>query len=289
MKGIILAGGKSTRLYPLTKGFSKHFLPIYDKPMIYYPLSVLMLAGIKDILIICNPSEQILFESLFHDGKYLGISINYKIQSKPRGIVDAFIIGADFVGKDSVCLILGDNLFYGQDLIRHIQRVNEVEDNAVIFGYFVKDPSEYGVVKLDDLNQPLEIVEKPKTFISNYAIPGLYFYPNDVLKLAKKVIASDRGELEISSLNSLYLNENRLSVEILGRGTAWLDTGSPRSLLSASSFVEAIQSRQGLLIGSIEEIAWRKKFISSKELLDLAMPLKNTDYGKYLLDLVSNE
>jgi glucose-1-phosphate thymidylyltransferase len=285
MKGIILAGGKSTRLYPLTRVFSKHFLPIFDKPMIYYPLSVLMLAGIREILIISNPSEEVMFKTLLGDGKHLGLNIQFEIQLSPRGIADAFIIGEDFIGRDNVCLILGDNVFYGQDLTRTLQLASSLKDNAVILAYHVSNPSEFGVVEFDDDLNVISIEEKPKNPKSNTAVPGLYFYPPSVVGIAKLVKPSDRGEIEITSVNKWYMDNNMLKVVPLGRGMAWLDTGNPEALISASNFVETVQKRQGFYIGCIEEIAWRRNFISLDSLNQLAKEMSNTEYGRYLLDL----
>ena len=285
MKGIILAGGKSTRLYPLTRVFSKHFLPIFDKPMIYYPLSVLMLAGIREILIISNPSEKVMFMSLLGDGKHLGLNIQYEIQLSPRGIADAFIIGEDFIGSENVCLILGDNVFYGQDLTKTLQLASSLKDNAVILAYHVSNPSEFGVVEFDDDLNVISIEEKPKNPKSNTVVPGLYFYPPSVVGIAKLVKPSGRGEIEITSVNKWYMDNNMLKVVPLGRGMAWLDTGNPEALISASNFVETVQKRQGFYIGCIEEIAWRRNFISLDSLNQLAKEMSNTEYGKYLLDL----
>lgn len=282
MRGIILAGGSGTRLYPITKSISKQAIPIYDKPMIYYPLSVLMLSKIKDILIISTPRDIKLFTDLLGDGSHLGLNISYKVQQSPNGIGEAFIIGEDFIGKDNVCLILGDNIFYGY---RFTERLNKAlkREGATIFGYHVNNPSEFGVVEFDEEFNVVSIEEKPKKPKSNYAVPGLYFYDNDVVQIAKAIKPSDRGELEITSINNEYLRRNKLKVELLGRGMAWLDTGTCDGLLEASNFVEAIQNRQGLYIACLEEIAYRQGFISKEELIELAKPLLKTDYGKYLI------
>lgn len=285
MKGIILAGGKSTRLYPLTKVISKHFLPIFDKPMIYYPLSVLMLAGIQDILIITNPNEKAMFENLFGDGTKLGISINYEVQNSPKGIADAFIIGERFIGSDNVCLILGDNVFYGQNLTKLMQQAKSSPDKAIIFGYHVSDPSNFGVVEFDENFNSISLEEKPIKPKSNFAVPGLYFYPNTVIEVAKSIQPSKRGELEITSINNWYLSQRQLIAIPMGRGMAWLDTGNPEALINASNFVEIIQKRQGFYIGCIEEIAWRRGFIPLAQLHKLGDELKHTDYGQYLLNL----
>ena len=284
MKGIILAGGAGTRLYPITKAISKQLLPIYDKPMIYYPLSVLMLAGIKDILVISTRSDLFLYEKLLGSGESLGLKFQYKVQEAPRGLADAFIVGKDFIGKDSVVLILGDNIFYGQGLsttLRQSREAIEKSNNAVIFGYYVKDPTAYGVVEFDDKWKAISIEEKPAKPKSNYAVPGLYFYPNDVIQKAENTKPSARGEIEITSINNDYMHENRLKVQLLGRGSAWLDTGTYDGLLEASNYVATIQKRQGLYISCIEEIAYRKKWITKEQLLKLATGYK-TDYGSYL-------
>jgi glucose-1-phosphate thymidylyltransferase len=287
MKGIILAGGSGTRLYPLTKAVSKQIMPVYDKPMIYYPLSTLMLAGIREILIISTPRDLPVFEELFGTGEQLGLSFTYRVQEKPRGLADAFIIGADFIGKDSVALVLGDNIFYGQSFTKVLMRAAAREKGATIFGYYVKDPREYGVVEFDRNGKVLSIEEKPEKPKSNYAVPGLYFYDNDVVDIAANVKPSARGEIEITSINNEYLSRSDLYVEPLGRGFAWLDTGNPDMLLDAANFVATCEKRQGLYISCIEEIAYKKGFIGRDQLLALAEPLKKTNYGKYLIDVAN--
>jgi len=286
MKGIILAGGKGTRLYPMTQVISKQLLPIYDKPLIYYPLSVLMLAGIREILIISTPQDTPLYERLLGDGSRLGIDLSYAIQQSPRGLADAFILGERFIGNDGVCLILGDNIFYGQDFIRQLSGATTLDKGAIIFGYPVKDASAFGVVEFDKSGKVASLEEKPEHPKSHYAVPGLYFYDNRVVEIAKNVRPSSRGELEITAVNNAYLKQGDLRVIVLGRGMAWLDTGTPEGLLKAAEYVETIQSRQGFYIACLEEIAWRKGFISSEQLASLAESLGMTDYGRYLSSLL---
>lgn len=285
MKGIILAGGAGTRLYPLTKAISKQIMPVYDKPMIYYPLSTLMLAGIRDVLIISTPRDTSVFEDLLGDGSQLGMQFSYAVQSRPKGLADAFIIGAEFIGKDSVALVLGDNIFYGKSFSKVLREVVSREKGATIFGYYVRDPREYGVVEFDEKGKALSVEEKPEKPKSNYAIPGLYFYDNDVVEIAANVKPSARGEIEITSINNEYLRRGMLHVEVLGRGFAWLDTGNHDSLLDAADFVSAFQKRQGLHISCIEEIAYKKGFIDKVQLLKLAEPLMKTEYGKYMKEV----
>ena len=290
MKGIILAGGSGTRLYPLTKAISKQIMPVYDKPMIYYPLSTLMLAGIREVLIISTPRDLPVFEELFGDGGQLGMKFSYAVQEQPRGLADAFIIGADFIGDDSAALVLGDNIFYGQSFSQVLRRTAEriqKEKGATIFGYYVRDPREYGVVEFDQAGRALSIEEKPEHPKSNYAVPGLYFYDNDVVEIAANVKPSARGEIEITSINNEYLKRGTLQVETLGRGFAWLDTGNHDSLLDASDFVAAFQKRQGLYISCIEEIAYKRGFIDKDQLMKLAEPLMKTNYGKYLTEVAN--
>lgn len=286
MKGIVLAGGSGTRLYPLTKGTSKQLLPINDKPMIYYPLSVLMLAGIREVLIISTPDDLPRFKQLLGDGADIGMALSYKEQPSPDGLAQAFIIGEDFIGTDDVCLVLGDNIFYGHGftdiLTQTVQRVKE-EQSATVFGYYVQDPERYGVVEFDKNRKVLSIEEKPLEAKSNFAVVGLYFYPNSVIKIAKNIKPSDRGELEITTVNQEYLAEDNLKVELLGRGYAWLDTGTHESLLDASNYIKAIENRQGLKVACIEEIAFEKGYINKEELIALAQPLKKNGYGQYLL------
>ena len=287
MKGIILAGGSGTRLYPLTKAVSKQILPVYDKPMIYYPLSTLMLAGIRDVLIISTPRDIKVFEELFGDGSQFGLNISFAVQPQPRGLAEAFIIGKAFIGNDSAALVLGDNIFYGQSFSKVLRRAAEREKGATIFGYYVRDPREYGVVDFDETGKALSIEEKPEEPKSNYAVPGLYFYDNEVVDIAANVKPSARGEIEITSINNEYLRRGTLMVEKLGRGFAWLDTGNHDSLLDASDFVAAFQKRQGLYISCIEEIAYKMGYIDQEQLMKLAQPLLKTNYGKYLVDIAN--
>ena len=287
MKGIVLAGGSGTRLYPVTKPICKQLLPIYDKPMIYYPISTLMLAGIKDILIISTEMDIPCFKRLFGDGNSLGLNISYEIQKAPNGLAEAFIIGEEFIKNDKVALVLGDNIFYGRGFTETLESAASNEKGAVIFGYYVKDPTSYGVVEFNDRGQAVSIEEKPANPKSNFAVPGLYFYDNDVIEIAKNIKPSSRGELEITSVNEEYLNKEMLKVEVLGRGMAWLDTGTHDSLLEASNFVDTIQKRQGLYIACLEEIAFSKGYISREELVGLAEPMLKTDYGRYLIDVAN--
>lgn len=286
MKGIILAGGSGTRLYPVTKAMSKQMVPIYDKPMIYYPMSVLMLAGIREILIISTPRDIVNFKELFKDGSELGLSIEYAIQEQPNGLAEAFIIGEDFIGDDSVAMILGDNIFYGQSFSDHLKEAASIEKGAMVFGYYVQDPRSFGVVEFDENNNVISLEEKPEKPKSKYAVPGLYFYDNSVVKKAKELRPSARGELEITDLNRIYMEEGTLKVNLLGRGMAWLDTGTHSSMLQASNFVEAVQNTQGTYIACLEEIAYRKGWITSEEVYELARPLMKTGYGKYLVDVI---
>jgi len=288
MKGIILAGGAGTRLYPITKSISKQIIPIYDKPMIYYPLSVLMLAGIRDILIISTPKDIHLYEDLLGNGNQFGINISYEIQPSPDGLAQAFIISERFIGNDNVCLILGDNIYYGYGFSKILNRSAELKDGAIVFGYYVNDPERYGVVEFDKEGNVLSLEEKPEKPKSNYAVTGLYFYSNDVIEKAKSLKPSKRGELEITDLNRIYMQENRLQVELLGRGFAWLDTGTHESLLEASNYIATIEHRQGLKIACIEEIAYSKGFITKEQLIGLGNELKNNQYGKYLLKIANN-
>lgn len=284
MKGIVLAGGSGTRLYPITKAVSKQILPLYDKPMIYYPLSVLMLSGIREVLIISTPRDIKVFEELFGDGSWLGMRFEYAVQEKPRGLADAFIVGKEFIGNDDVALVLGDNIFYGQSFTNTLKKASEkikTENGAVIFGYYVKDPTAYGVVEFDKSGKVLGIEEKPKFPKSNYAVPGLYFYDNSVVQIAQNVKPSARGEIEITSVNNEYLSQEKLKVELLGRGMAWLDTGTYDGLLEASNFIATIEKRQGMYVSCIEEIAFNNGWISKDELLKMASEYK-TDYGRYL-------
>lgn len=285
MKGIILAGGKGTRLYPMTKAVSKQLLPIYDKPLIYYPLSILLLAGIKDILVISTPEDTPVYEKLLGTGEDIGIKLSYKVQESPRGLADAFILGEEHIGNDSVCLILGDNVFYGPNLTKILREAMKNDTGATIFGYPVKDPRAFGVVEFDKNHKVVSIEEKPQNPKSNYAVPGLYFYDNRVVEIAKNVKPSARGEIEITAVNNAYLEMGELNVALLGRGMAWLDTGTPEGMLKASEFVKTVQDCQGFYVSCIEEIAWRRGFISTEQLLSLGEKLKMTEYGQYLISL----
>lgn len=287
MKGIVLAGGKGTRLYPMTHVVSKQLLPIYDKPLIYYPLSVLILAGIKEILIISTPEDTPAFEKLLGDGSRLGLKFYYKVQDAPRGLADAFILGEEFIGDDDVCLILGDNVFFGQDFISLLNKAREIKRGAIIFGYPVKDARPFGVVEFDKNCKVISIEEKPQHPKSNYAVPGLYFYDNKVVEIAKKVKPSARGEIEITAVNNAYLEQGKLNVILLGRGMAWLDTGTPEGILKAAEYVEVVQSRQGFYISCLEEIAWRRGLITTEQLRAIGEGLKVTDYGRYILSLAN--
>jgi len=286
MKGIVLAGGKGTRLYPMTKAVSKQLLPIYDKPLIYYPISVLFLAGIRDILIISTPEDIDDYRSLLGSGEKLGVNFDYIIQDEPRGLADAFILGKEFIGNEKVCLVLGDNVFYGQDLTKTLEDAMKHKDGATVFGYPVNDPRSFGVVEFDGKNNVISIEEKPEKPKSKFAVPGLYFYDNDVVEIAKDIIPSARGEIEITAVNNAYLKTGRLKVTLMGRGMAWLDTGTPDGMLKAAEFIETVQSRQGFYIACLEEIAWRRGFISREKLKQIGRELEMTDYGKYILSLV---
>lgn len=289
MKGIILAGGKGTRLYPMTKAVSKQLLPIYDKPLIYYPLSILLLASIRDVLIISTPEDTPVYEKLLGDGSQLGVSLSYKVQDTPRGLADAFILGEEFIGNDSVCLVLGDNVFYGSSMTTILRKAMEENKGATIFGYPVKDPRSFGVVEFDKDRNVIGIEEKPENPKSNYAVPGLYFYDNRVVEIAKEVKPSARGEIEITAVNNAYLEKGELKVKLFNRGFAWLDTGTPGGMLKAAEFVEAVQDGQGFYVSCIEEIAWRRGFISTEQLKSIGENLKMTDYGQYLLALCEGE
>jgi glucose-1-phosphate thymidylyltransferase len=289
MKGLVLAGGEGTRLYPITGGLSKQLLPIYDKPMIYYPLSVLMLAGIQDILVITTPQDQVTYQRLLENGNQFGINIKYAVQPRPEGLAQAFIIGEDFIGNDTVCLVLGDNIFYGQSFTPILRRAAALTDGAKVFAYRVRDPERFGVIEFDDKLNVISVEEKPKQPKSSFAITGLYFYDNRVVEVAKGIKASARGELEITSVNQDYLERGRLTVELLGRGFAWLDTGTPESLLEAAHFVETIEKRQGFKIACLEEVAWRNDWLSDDDLLRTAEALNNSDYGRYLREIIKTD
>lgn len=288
MKGIILAGGSGTRLYPVTRSISKQLIPIYDKPMIYYPLSVLMLAGIREVLIISTPEDIHRFENLFGSGEQIGMSFSYAVQPSPDGLAQAFIIGEEFIGDDSVCLILGDNIFFGYQFSKALKPVSEITEGATVFGYYVNDPERYGVVEFNENGKVMDLVEKPENPKSNYAVTGLYFYDNSVIEKAKALKPSPRGELEITDLNKLYLDEGSLKVKLMGRGMAWLDTGTHKSLMQASNFISTIEQRQGLKVACIEEIAYRNGYINAEQLYELAKPLAKNQYGEYLLGLLKN-
>lgn len=289
MKGIILAGGSGTRLYPMTKAISKQIIPIYDKPMIYYPLSVLMLADIRDILIISTPRDTDTYKELLGYGKHIGLNIQYAVQCEPRGLADAFIVGENFIGNDNVALVLGDNVFHGYGFTERLKNAASRKEGATIFGYHVSNPKDFGVVEFDYKNNVISIEEKPDIPKSNYAVPGLYFYDNDVIRIAKNLKPSKRGEIEITDVNNEYLKRGNLKVELFGRGMAWLDTGTPSGLLNAANFVEAVQTRQGLYVACIEEIAYRKGYIDREQLCNLSRPLSKTDYGRYVLSLIEDE
>ena len=289
MKGIILAGGSGTRLYPITKSISKQIIPVFDKPMIYYPLSVLMLSGIQEILIISTPKDIKLYEDLLGDGSQFGLSISYEIQPSPDGLAQAFIIGEKFIGNDNVCLVLGDNIFFGYGFGKILEDAAKIQDGSIVFGYYVNDPERYGVAEFDKTGKVLSLEEKPETPKSNYAVTGLYFYSNDVVEKAKSLEPSARGELEITDLNRLFLNEGRLSVKLLGRGMAWLDTGTHESLLQASNYIATIEKRQGLKVACLEEIAFTKGYINKEQLLELAEPLKKNQYGQYLIKIADED
>lgn len=289
MKGIILAGGRGTRLYPMTKVVSKQLLPIYDKPMVYYPMSALMLAGIREILVISTPVDITMYKELLGDGSNIGISIEYAVQAEPKGLAQAFIIGEDFIGSDSVCLILGDNIFYGPNFTKILLDAKNELSGATIFGYYVKNPTSFGVVEFDKNDNVVSIEEKPKRPKSNYAVPGLYFYDNNVIKIAKSIKPSARGELEITSVNNEYLKQGKLKVKIMHRGMAWLDTGTPAGMIKASEFVQTVQEMQGMYVSCLEEIAWRRGFIDTEQLKKIGEELRMTDYGQYLLSLAEEE